>query len=93
MNDLPREEKEGAERFSSLEKIAEECDIITFHVPLYLSLIHISLEIIEEAKHVYLFEQDEQWLEAIRATFEPWQAKVTIVQKYVSCLLYTSRCV
>ena len=28
-----------------------------------------SLEIIEEAKHVYLFEQDEQWLEAIRATF------------------------
>ena len=43
-----------------------------------------SLEIIEEAKHVYLFEQDEQWLEAIRATFEPWQNKVTIVQKYVS---------
>ena len=35
LNDLPREEKEGAERFSSLEKIAEECDIITFHVPLY----------------------------------------------------------
>ena len=43
-----------------------------------------SLEIIDEAKHVYLFEQDEQWLEAIRATFEPWQDKVTIVQKYVS---------
>ena len=42
------------------------------------------MEIIEEAKHVYLFEQDEQWLEAIRATFEPWQDKVTIVQKYVS---------
>lgn len=35
LNDLPREEKEGAERFSSLEKITEECDIITFHVPLY----------------------------------------------------------
>ena len=35
LNDLPREKKEGAERFSSLEKIAEECDIITFHVPLY----------------------------------------------------------
>lgn len=31
-----------------------------------------------------MFEQDEQWLEAIRATFEPWQDKVTIVQKYVS---------
>ena len=43
-----------------------------------------SLEIIEEAKHVYLFEQNESWLEAIRATFEPWKDKVTIVQKYVS---------
>ena len=41
-----------------------------------------SLEIIEEAKHVYLFEQNESWLEAIRATFEPWKDKVTIVQKY-----------
>lgn len=43
-----------------------------------------SLEVIEEAKHVYLFEQDTLWLEAIKATFEPWKDKVTIVQKYVS---------
>ena len=35
LNDLPREEKEGNESFTSLNKIAEECDIITFHVPLY----------------------------------------------------------
>ena len=35
LNDLPREEKEGNIAFTSLEKIAEECDIITFHVPLY----------------------------------------------------------
>ena len=35
LNDLPREEKEGKESFTSLNKIAEECDIITFHVPLY----------------------------------------------------------
>lgn len=35
LNDLPREEKEGSELFTSLNKIAEECDIITFHVPLY----------------------------------------------------------
>ena len=43
-----------------------------------------SLAIIEEAKHVYLFEQNEAWLEAIRATLEPWKDKVTMVQKYVS---------
>lgn len=35
LNDLPREEKEGSDSFTSLNKIAEECDIITFHVPLY----------------------------------------------------------
>lgn len=35
LNDLPREEKEGSAGFVSLETIAQECDIITFHVPLY----------------------------------------------------------
>lgn len=35
LNDLPREEKEGSKLFTSINKIAEECDIITFHVPLY----------------------------------------------------------
>lgn len=35
LNDLPREEKEGNAAFCSLEKIAQECDVITFHVPLY----------------------------------------------------------
>lgn len=35
LNDLPREEKEGNAAFCSLERIAQECDVITFHVPLY----------------------------------------------------------
>ncbi|MFV0587248.1 4-phosphoerythronate dehydrogenase PdxB [Bacteroides reticulotermitis] len=35
LNDLPREEKEGSGNFSSLKRITEECDIISFHVPLY----------------------------------------------------------
>ena len=35
LNDLPREEKEKDTSFVSLEKLAKECDIITFHVPLY----------------------------------------------------------
>lgn len=34
-NDLPREDKEGKADFSSLQTLAEECDILTFHVPLY----------------------------------------------------------
>ncbi|MBC8592588.1 4-phosphoerythronate dehydrogenase PdxB [Oscillospiraceae bacterium N12] len=35
LNDLPREDKEGSTAFCSLEQLAQECDIITFHVPLY----------------------------------------------------------
>ena len=35
LNDLPREEKEGSTDFCSLQFLAEECDVITFHVPFY----------------------------------------------------------
>lgn len=35
LNDLPREDKEGSIGFSSLQTLSEECDVITFHVPLY----------------------------------------------------------
>lgn len=34
-NDLPRTEQEGNGAFTSLERIAKESDVITFHVPLY----------------------------------------------------------
>jgi erythronate-4-phosphate dehydrogenase len=36
LNDPPRERAEGPEHFVSLEKIQQEADIITFHVPLNL---------------------------------------------------------
>ncbi len=35
LNDLPREEHEGGEAFRSLAELAAECDVISFHVPLY----------------------------------------------------------
>ena len=35
LNDLPREDKEGEKDFCALQTLAEECDILTFHVPLY----------------------------------------------------------
>ena len=35
LNDLPREEREGTAAFRSLQTLAEECDVISFHVPLY----------------------------------------------------------
>ena len=35
LNDLPRQEKEGETAFSCLQQLAKECDVITFHTPLY----------------------------------------------------------
>jgi hypothetical protein len=43
-----------------------------------------SLDVIELVSHVYLFECDDVWIEALNATFAPWKNKVTIVRKYVS---------
>lgn len=34
-NDLPREDIEGSAEYSSLQTLAERCDILTFHTPLY----------------------------------------------------------
>lgn len=43
-----------------------------------------SLDAIEEIQKAYLFERDEQWIEALNATFEPWKEKVQIIRKYIS---------
>lgn len=44
----------------------------------------LSLDLIEKAREVYLFECEEHWIEALNATFAPWKEKVIIVKKYVS---------
>ena len=43
-----------------------------------------SLEIVDRASHVYLFEADEGWVEALSQTFKPFKEKVTIIAKWVS---------
>lgn len=45
---------------------------------------YFTLEMIDHVKHAYLFECDEDWIEALSATFKPWSEKVTIVRRYVS---------
>lgn len=45
----------------------------------YFSLLHM-----EDLKHVYLFEQDPEWVEALEATFAPWKDKVSIIPAFVS---------
>jgi hypothetical protein len=45
---------------------------------------NFSLSVIEKIRKVYLFEYDNEWIEALKATFAPWNEKVEIINKYVS---------
>ncbi len=42
-----------------------------------------SLDTIELTKQVILFEYQDYWQKPLKATFAPWQHKVTFVEKYV----------
>lgn len=51
LNDPPRQEREGEQSpytFSSLNKLVEECDIITIHTPLVTSGSHPSLHLVDD---------------------------------------------
>lgn len=43
----------------------------------------ISLEAVERARFIYLFECEPQWHRPLEATFMPWGDKVALVGKYV----------
>jgi len=45
---------------------------------------NLALSVIEKVSKVYLFETDEDWIEALEATFAPWKDKVEIINKFVS---------
>ena len=45
---------------------------------------NFSLEVVERAGELYIFEHNDNWIEALNATFEPWKEKVHIIKKYVS---------
>lgn len=43
-----------------------------------------ALDAIDSAEHIYMFEVEEDWIEALQCTFEPYVDKVTIIRKFVS---------
>lgn len=49
LNDLPRQDKEGNTDFSPLHALAKECDILTFHVPLYKEGKYKTLHLADDA--------------------------------------------
>ncbi|MDR1563304.1 MAG: FkbM family methyltransferase [Dysgonamonadaceae bacterium] len=45
---------------------------------------NFALSVIEKVKKIYLFEVEEEWIDVLRVTFEPWKDKVVIIKKYIS---------
>jgi len=45
---------------------------------------NLALSVVEKASKIILFEANKDWIGPLKATFEPWKDKVTIVQKFVS---------
>lgn len=43
-----------------------------------------SLNAIDYASHIYMFECEKDWIEPLKATFEPMKDKITIVEKYIN---------
>jgi hypothetical protein len=43
-----------------------------------------ALSSVEKSKKIYLFECEEQWINALKKTFDPWKEKVEIINKFVS---------
>ncbi len=45
---------------------------------------NFSLSVVSKARHIFLFEPEKNWIKALKATFEPWKEKITIIEKFVS---------
>ena len=45
---------------------------------------NFALDVIEEVSKIYLIETDEEWIDALKYTFEPYQDKVVFVNKFLS---------
>jgi hypothetical protein len=43
-----------------------------------------ALDVVDKAKHIYIIEPSEIWQEPLKATFEVYSEKVTIIQKFIS---------
>ncbi len=43
----------------------------------------ISLDVVDKADKIIMFECNEDWIEALEQTFKPWKDKISIVRKFV----------
>lgn len=82
INDLKNEQYEHSPHRYLTESFCVKEDDIVFDIGCAEG--NFSLEIVDRVKHIYLFECDEEWIEALKLTFADYRSKVTIVPRLVS---------
>lgn len=45
---------------------------------------NFALSVIDQVSHIVMVEADEEWMEPLKHTFEPYKNKVTIINKYLT---------
>jgi hypothetical protein len=81
-NDLMKEQDiNSPHRYETSEFQVQEGDVVA---DLGAAEGIFALSIVEKAKKIYLFECEEKWIKVLKKTFEPWQEKVIIINKYIS---------
>lgn len=80
-NLLIEQDENSPHRYLTKDFNVENDDIV---VDIGVAEGNFSLQVIEKTKKIYLFETNNEWIEALEATFEPWKEKVEIINKYVS---------
>jgi hypothetical protein len=80
-NRLMEQDIESPHRYETTDFSVHEADIVA---DVGTAEGNFGLSVVEKAKKLYLFEINEEWIEALKTTFAPWKEKVFIVNKYVS---------
>jgi hypothetical protein len=78
---LIEQDKESAHLYLTDEFDVADGDIL---VDVGCAEAFLALDVIEKIKKVYLFEYEDDWIEALNCTFAPWKEKVEIVKKYAT---------
>ncbi len=81
-NSLNQEQDPNSPHYYHFEKINLTPDTIIADIGVAEG--NFSVDLVDQVKEIHLFEYDEGWIEALKATFEPWKDKVHIVKSFVS---------
>lgn len=76
---LLEQDEESPHRYFSRDFNFEEGDIFC---DIGCAEGNMALEVVDRATALLLFEAEEKWIPALQATFEPWQDKVYIINKF-----------